>query len=87
LLESVCGRETASETKETEMTMHELARELAGKAATKVGETVTLIFKDGTKTEVLLKSVVGVRLLVKVDKPDSWVKSGPVTAYDLAAIY
>lgn len=62
------------------MTMHELAKELAGKAATKVGETVTLIYKDGTETEVLLKSVLGVRLLVKGEK------SGPVTAYDLAAI-
>lgn len=68
------------------MTMHELAKELAGKAATKVGETVTLIFKDGTETQAFIRSVVGVRLLVKVDQPVSWVRSGPVTAYDLVAI-
>lgn len=69
------------------MTMHELAKELAGKAATKVGETVTLVFKDGTEAKALLKSAAGVRLIVKVDQPDSWVKSGIITAYDLAEIY
>lgn len=62
------------------MTMHELAKELAGKAAKKVGKTVTLVYKDGTEAKVLLKSVAGVRLLVKGEK------SGPVTAFDLAAI-
>ena len=62
------------------MTMHELAKELAGKAATKVGETVTLIYKDGTETEVLIRKVIGVQLNVKGEM------SGPVTTYDLAAI-
>ena len=68
------------------MTMHELAKELAGKAATKIGLTVTLVGKDGSTASAFIKSVAGVRLIVKIAEPVGWLQSGPVTTYDLAAV-